>query len=92
LVTDDPSVIESTLEQLEQYGDLIHPDCSSVLQRFGSSYLSFYIRKNNTKNRENMREKSYRLLVHYLKEPFFPPSNEKKATPLKRTIVGNPAR
>ncbi|WJX85834.1 3-hydroxyisobutyryl-CoA hydrolase [Trifolium repens] len=30
LVTDDPSVIESTLEQ---YGDLIHPDCSSVLQR-----------------------------------------------------------
>jgi hypothetical protein len=40
-----------------------------------------------------MREKSYRLEVHYLKEPFFPPLNEKKkATPLKRTIVRNPAR
>ncbi|CAJ1948162.1 unnamed protein product [Sphenostylis stenocarpa] len=30
LVTDDPSVIEATLEQ---YGDLVHPDSSSVLQR-----------------------------------------------------------
>ncbi|CAL0329485.1 unnamed protein product [Lupinus luteus] len=30
LVTDDPSVIETTLEQ---YGDLVHPDSRSVLQR-----------------------------------------------------------
>ncbi|XP_072064773.1 3-hydroxyisobutyryl-CoA hydrolase-like protein 1, mitochondrial isoform X1 [Arachis hypogaea] len=30
LVTDDPSVIETTLEQ---YGDLVHSDSSSVLQR-----------------------------------------------------------
>ncbi|XP_014516051.1 3-hydroxyisobutyryl-CoA hydrolase-like protein 1, mitochondrial [Vigna radiata var. radiata] len=30
LVTDDPSVIEATLEH---YGDLVHPDSSSVLQR-----------------------------------------------------------
>ncbi|QHO52368.1 3-hydroxyisobutyryl-CoA hydrolase-like protein 2 [Arachis hypogaea] len=30
LVTDDPSVIETTLEQ---YGDLVQPDSSSVLQR-----------------------------------------------------------
>ncbi|CAL5195231.1 unnamed protein product [Lathyrus oleraceus] len=30
LVTDDPSVIETTLEQ---YGDLVYPDSSSVLQR-----------------------------------------------------------
>ncbi|KAJ1439466.1 Enoyl-CoA hydratase/isomerase, HIBYL-CoA-H type [Sesbania bispinosa] len=30
LVTDDPSVIETTLEQ---YGDLVHPDSTSVLQR-----------------------------------------------------------
>ncbi|KAK7386114.1 hypothetical protein VNO78_26080 [Psophocarpus tetragonolobus] len=30
LVTDDPSVIETTLEQ---YGELVHPDSSSVLQR-----------------------------------------------------------
>lgn len=30
LVTDDPSVIETTLEQ---YGDLVHPGSSSVLQR-----------------------------------------------------------
>ncbi|XP_047175317.1 3-hydroxyisobutyryl-CoA hydrolase-like protein 1, mitochondrial [Vigna umbellata] len=30
LVTDDPSVIEGTLEH---YGDLVHPDSSSVLQR-----------------------------------------------------------
>ncbi|KAK7287006.1 hypothetical protein RJT34_22406 [Clitoria ternatea] len=30
LVTDDPSVIETTLEQ---YGDLVHPDNSSVLHR-----------------------------------------------------------
>ncbi|KAG5069021.1 hypothetical protein JHK85_001398 [Glycine max] len=32
LVTDDPSVIETTLEQ---YGELVHPDSSSVLQRYG---------------------------------------------------------
>ncbi|XP_061375816.1 3-hydroxyisobutyryl-CoA hydrolase-like protein 1, mitochondrial [Gastrolobium bilobum] len=30
LVTDDPSVIETTLEQ---YGDLVHPDSNSVLRR-----------------------------------------------------------
>ncbi|XP_020208766.1 3-hydroxyisobutyryl-CoA hydrolase-like protein 1, mitochondrial [Cajanus cajan] len=30
LVTDDPSAIETTLEQ---YGELVHPDSSSVLQR-----------------------------------------------------------
>lgn len=31
LVTDDPSVIETTLEK---YGDLVHPDSHSALQRF----------------------------------------------------------
>lgn len=59
LVTDDPSVIETTLEQ---YGDLVHPGSSSVLQRFdrlvSHSLLEKTIQKTKSYEREGQEIKS----------------------------------